>query len=80
MKKSYADHLGVAVKTSSQKLIRHRWFPIPGTPVGRFQRFFCIKCGCEKGFSQAFGQVMYMDRFGKIHYKAPECVLPNTKL
>ena len=61
------------------KLLRHRWSPNAGT-YGKTQRYDCIRCMCTKGYSFAFNQIVYTDRFGKLHFRAPECVLPNTKL
>lgn len=62
-----------------KKLIRHKWIEVAGT-YGKTQQYECIRCLCKKKYWFSFGQVMYTDRFGKIHYRAPECVLPNTKL
>jgi len=59
------------------KLLRHKWWEIQGTTP---QQYECGKCLCKKGYSHAFGQLIYYDRFGKLHFRAPECVLPNTKL
>ena len=64
------------------KAIPHRWCPTAGTGTSKDipQRFGCLRCLCEKGFSISFGRLIYIDRFGKIHYRAPDCILPNTKL
>jgi len=57
------------------KLITHKWKDnnIPNVKQ-------CERCLCLKYYVYAFRRMMYMDRFGKTHYRAPECVLPNTKL
>lgn len=39
-----------------------------------------MKCKAEKWYDMEREQTTYMDRFGKTHYRAPDCVLPNTKL
>jgi hypothetical protein len=64
--------------TDLRKLIRHTWNKHFGT--GKLKHATCPRCLCEKYFSPSFGQLIYVDRFGKTHYKTPSCVLPNTKL
>lgn len=60
------------------KLIRHKWNDVIPTKLLKHKK--CERCNCEKYYSLPFGQVMYEDRFGKLWFRAPECVLPNTKL
>lgn len=60
------------------KIVRHSWgFPLQGSKI---PQYICSKCLCKKGYSPSFGRVIYIDRFGKIYYRTPSCVLPNTKI
>ena len=59
-----------------KKLIKHKWKD--NDTVARGKQ--CERCLCLKYYDYAFVRMMYMDRFGITHYRAPECVLPNTKL
>ena len=58
-----------------KKTIRHSWSLNKG-----FKTAMCSKCGATKVFSNGFGRQVFFDRFGKLHYNTPECVLPNTRL
>lgn len=57
--------------------IKHTWNSVPET-YGKTQQFECEHCHCVKGFSFSFGKLIYTDRFGRTHFQAPRCVLPNT--
>lgn len=63
-----------------KKHIRHKWFSISGTGEGLLLRKGCERCQCVKGYSPAFGKIMYVDRHGHILHDLPSCVLPNTRL
>lgn len=60
------------------KLIHHTWEPVEPTRLLKHKR--CTRCNCEKYYSAGYGRLIYQDRFGRIHYRTPSCVLPNTKL
>jgi hypothetical protein len=62
------------------KLLKHKWIGYSGYDTKLLRRMSCTKCYCEKGYSPAFGCVIYVDRFGKMSYRSPECVMPNTKM
>ena len=59
-------------------LLKHSWNKVENSR--KLKHMKCKKCNCEKWWDQGFGQLMYQDRFGKVHYRAPKCVLPNAKL
>jgi hypothetical protein len=63
-----------------KKILKHKWNPSPVIRQGELSRKVCEKCKCEKYFDLEFGQTVYMDRFGKIVFRAPDCVLPYTKI
>ena len=60
------------------KLIHHKWNKTDDQR--KLKHYKCERCKAEKWRDQGFGKLIYQDRFGKTHYRAPECVLPNTKL
>jgi hypothetical protein len=57
--------------------IKHKWNKVDSRKLKHHK---CERCKCEKWWDNGFGKLIYQDRFGKTHYKAPDCVLPNTKL
>jgi len=61
------------------KLIHHTWERTTQTTDFNRHRL-CPTCKCEKFYSAGHKKLVYIDRFGKMHYRAPSCVLPNTKL
>jgi hypothetical protein len=60
------------------KLIHHKWNKTDDQR--KLKHYKCERCHAEKWWDSGFGKLIYQDRFGKTHYRAPECVLPNTKL
>jgi hypothetical protein len=57
--------------------IKHKWLRVIDN---KLQHAKCERCKAEKWWDNGYQQLIYQDRFGKPHYRAPECVLPNTKL
>jgi len=57
--------------------IKHKWTKVEDRKLKHYK---CERCNAEKWWDDGFGKLIYQDRFGKTHYRAPECVLPNTKL
>jgi hypothetical protein len=57
------------------KTIHHVWSKRPG-----FRHHKCERCGAIRNYDASFARLMYTDRFGKISYNTPICVLPNTLL
>jgi hypothetical protein len=60
------------------KLIHHTWEKVVNTKKLKHKQ--CTRCECQQFYDEGFGQVMFQDRFGKIFYKRPKCVLPNILL
>lgn len=60
------------------KLIRHKWNKVQ--PSKKFRHYRCERCDAEKWYEDSEGKIMFMDRFGMMHHRTPDCVLPNTKL
>ena len=73
-----ADVLGIVVKRSSRKLIHHTWEHL--TDTNKFKHVRCTRCHCEGYYDPAFHCYVYYDRFGKMSFQRPDCVLPNTKI
>jgi hypothetical protein len=61
-----------------RKLIRHKWDHL--TDTGRLKHCKCVRCTCEKYFDDRFNCLVFIDRFSKIHFHTPDCVLPYTKI
>lgn len=61
-----------------KKTITHSWKDV--TPTKRLKHKKCIRCLCETYFCPDFRCIVFIDRFGKIHFTRSSCVLPNTKL
>jgi 8-oxo-dGTP pyrophosphatase MutT (NUDIX family) len=59
------------------KLIHHKWSKVDDKKIKHHK---CERCKAEKWWDSGFGKLIYQDRFGKTHYRAPECELPNRKL
>jgi len=55
------------------KTIRHKWDKLPGLKHAE-----CPKCKCVKKFDTILGRVVFTDRFGKIYFVIPDCVMANT--
>lgn len=68
----------ISLTETYHKILRHKWRRID--PSRKLKHFECMKCKAEKWYDMEREQTTYMDRFGKTHYRAPDCVLPNTKL
>lgn len=64
--------------TNMGKLIRHKWKKVEVTHKVKHE--ICTRCECETYIDDWTGNMIYIDRFGKMRYRTPECVLPNTKL
>jgi hypothetical protein len=60
------------------KLIRHKWNSVPNSHKLKHKK--CERCECEKFFDSNYGHLIYIDRKGHLYFRAPSCVLPNTKL
>jgi hypothetical protein len=60
------------------KTIHHTWNELFGT--GKLKHANCPTCHCEKYYDERLGQLIFIDRFGKLHLRTPACVMPNTKL
>jgi hypothetical protein len=60
------------------KAIHHVWNKI--TDQHRLKHAKCERCKCQKWWDAGFKRLIYIDRFGNLHYKTPSCVLPNTFL
>lgn len=58
--------------------IKHKWNKVEDSR--KLKHYKCDRCKSEKWWDPGFQRLMYQDRFGRDHYRAPECVLPNTKL
>jgi hypothetical protein len=62
-------------------MIRHKWEPVEGL----FKTDICSKCGCVRRWEQSIGMYSYFEFFlngscfNHRGYRAPTCVLPNTK-
>jgi hypothetical protein len=61
-----------------KKLIHHVWDAV--IPSKKLKHKKCSRCHCEKFWDQGFRRLIYIDRFGRMSYRTPSCVLPNTKL
>lgn len=62
------------------KALKHVWKNSGVVLKNKLNHKTCIKCNCTKYYDMDFDQTVYMDRFGKLHFLAPDCVLPYTKL
>jgi len=62
---------------SEHRLIKHKWNKVEDRKL-KHQK--CERCNCEKWWDSGHSKLIYQDRFGRTHYRAPDCVLPNTKL
>jgi hypothetical protein len=59
-------------------LIKHKWSKVDSKKLNHKK---CERCHAEKWWDSGYAKLIYQDRFGNLHpHKAPECVLPNTKL
>lgn len=58
-----------------RRIIKHLW----RTKIG-FRKYECEKCKCQKYWDPAFGKIIFVDRFGKIHYRMPDCVLATESV
>lgn len=65
-------------KQMRSKILKHTWIPSTRYEKGKISHKICTKCKCEKYYSMEADQTVYMDRFGKLYYRAPSCVLPYT--
>lgn len=53
---------------------KHSWNLTQGKIYqGKLSHKTCPKCGCEKYFDLSLDQTVYMDRFGHLLYRAPDC-------
>lgn len=77
-KLTFADVLGIVIKQNTRKTIKHDWIKI--TDTNKFKHVRCKKCNCEGYYDHPFHCFVYYDRFGKMSFKQPSCVLPNTKI
>jgi hypothetical protein len=59
------------------KLIHHHWQKVEDK---KLKHKVCTECKCEKFYDEGFGQLIFIDRFGKMFYRTPSCVLPYTLL
>lgn len=78
MEKQVGNHTKSGVKMANK--IKHTWIPSPRYEKGKISHKMCIRCKCEKYYSMEIQRTVYLDRFGRLLYRAPSCVLPNTKL
>jgi hypothetical protein len=62
------------------KALKHSWINSGIIQKNKLNHKTCIKCKCQKYYDIDFDQTVYVDRFGKLYFCAPNCVLPNTKL
>ena len=79
--KDAIDHGDLWIKIAhftSGKTIKHKWNKTDNQR--KLKHYKCERCKAEKWWDPGFARLIYQDRFGKQHYRAPECVLPNTKL
>ena len=58
-------------------LIHHKWNKVDSRKLKHYK---CERCHAEKWWDPGYARLIYQDRFGHPHYRAPECALPNTKL
>ena len=50
---------------------RHSWEPIKGST--KLKHAECMYCQLQKWWDKGFGKLIYMDKYGKIHYRTPSC-------
>ena len=62
------------------KKLKHSWANSGIILKEKLNHKTCSKCKCVKYYDVIFDQTVYIDRFGKLYFRAPSCVLPNTKL
>ena len=62
----------------NEQRIKHTWKKIENSR--KLQHAECIRCKSQKWWDDRFGKLIYVDRFGKTHYRAPDCAYPNTKI
>jgi hypothetical protein len=65
-------------ESSHLRAFQHKWHKVENSR--KLNHKECEKCHAEKWWDDGFQKLIYHDRFGKLHYRAPECVIPNTKL
>ena len=70
--------LNIIIFGDMKRTIHHSWEYV--VPTQLLKHMKCSRCNCEKFYTAGYRQVMFQDRFGKVHYRVPNCVLPNTKL
>jgi hypothetical protein len=58
--------------------IKHKWNKTDNQR--KLKHFKCERCKAEKWWDPGFAKLIYQDRFGKQHYRSPECELPNSKI
>jgi len=63
-----------------KKILNHLWVSSGVILKEKLNHKICSKCKCTKYYDTIFDQTVYIDRFGKLYFRAPSCVLPNTKL
>jgi hypothetical protein len=63
-----------------KKLLRHSWKNSEMILKEKLNHKTCTRCNCVKYYDTIFDQTVYIDRFGKLYFRSPSCVLPNTKL
>ena len=64
--------------TSKRRTLNHRWTKL--NDPKKLNHSICERCHCESYYDPYFAKTIFTDRFGKIYYKRPECILPNTKM
>ena len=62
------------------KTIRHKWINKDNIVYSGRDLRDCERCHCKKWYDYGFKRIVFYDRFGKLHYTTPDCVLPNTKM
>jgi hypothetical protein len=60
------------------KLIKHKWNQL--TDTHKLKHATCVRCTCQKYYDDGFKCLIFVDRFNKIHFNTPSCVLPYTKI
>jgi hypothetical protein len=58
-----------------KKLFKHKWENSGKIIKGKLNHKVCTKkCGCEKYFDTDLYQTVYTDIFGRLRFRAPDCV------
>lgn len=60
---------------SRKKPFNHLWRTKNG-----FRRYECEKCHCVKYWDPGFGKIIFVDRYGVLHHRTPDCVLATESV